>query len=238
MTFYRELKSAARETECHYLYETTVGAGLPIISTLRDLIKTGDRVLSIEGVLSGTLSYIFNCLDGSRPFSEIVLQAQARGYTEPDPRDDLAGADVARKLVILAREMGLAIELDEIEVENLVPRSLRKIELAQFITRLPELDASMAERIDRAGKNKLHYVGRIEVPENGDKPRVTVGLREFAPDEAFARMQSNDNLVAFRTARYDAQPLIVQGPGAGPQVTAAGVFADLLRLTAYLGAHL
>lgn len=240
MSFYRELKRAAREAERHYLYEMTVGAGLPIISTLRDLVKTGDRVFSIEGALSGTLSYIFHLLDGLRPFSEIVLEAKARGYTEPDPRDDLSGMDVARKLVILAREMGLEVELEEIEVESLIPATLQHVDVAEFLERLPELDPTMAARARAAAEKgeKLCYVGRIETITDGAKARLTVAVRSFAPSAVFSRIKASDNVVAFRTARYDAQPLIVQGPGAGPQVTAAGVFGDLLRLASYLGAHL
>jgi len=132
MEFYRTLRAISRARNRHYLYETTVGAGLPIISTLRDLVQTGDQVFEIEGVLSGTLSYIFNTFDGTKPFSEIVQEARGKGYTEPDPREDLSGVDVARKLVILAREMGLDLDLKDIRVESLVPESLREGSVEEF----------------------------------------------------------------------------------------------------------
>ncbi len=234
LAHYRELKATAASSERHYLYETTVGAGLPIINTLRELIRTGDHVLALEGVLSGTLSYIFNAFDGTRPFSEIVRDAKERGYTEPDPRDDLSGRDVARKLVILAREMGLPLELDQITVENLVPENLRDVSLAQFMQRLTELDGLFSARISSAGK--LRYLGRIDRTEKETK--VSVGLKQVASTSPFARLSGSDNLVSYRTTRYDKNPLIVQGPGAGPDVTAAGVLSDVLRLSSYLGAHL
>jgi bifunctional aspartokinase / homoserine dehydrogenase 1 len=235
LAFYRELQQTGRSTGRHYLYETTVGAGLPIIQTLRDLIQTGDRVLAIEGILSGTLSYLFNLFDGSRPFSAIVEEARQRGYTEPDPRDDLSGMDVARKLVILGREMGLDIGLEALEVENLVPAALQQGGVAEFLAALPEHDARMDNLLASAREEGkvLRYVGRLE--HDG---HASVRLAAYPLTHPFARIQLTDNIVQFRTARYDRNPLIVQGPGAGPEVTAGGVFADLLRLAAYLGARL
>lgn len=226
--FYRELAQSARERGRHYLYETTVGAGLPIINTLRDLVQTGDRVEKIEGILSGTLSYIFNTYDGTRAFSEVVLEAKARGYTEPDPRDDLSGRDVARKLVILAREMGLGVELSDVQIESLVPESLRDVGVDEFLKQLPQHDTAMKSLLAKG--EVLRYVGKIS-----EAGKLSVSLSRYPSSHAFARLSGSDNIVAFTTARYHSQPLIVQGPGAGPQVTAAGVFGDLLRLASYLG---
>jgi len=216
---YRSLREAARKHQRYFLYETNVGAGLPIIHTLRDLIETGDEIIKIEGVLSGTLSYIFNSLDGSRTFSEIVREAHSLGYTEPDPREDLSGIDVARKLIILAREMGLEVEMDAVQVESLVP----------------EDDVSIARRLTsaRTRNEVLRYVGTI----NSDGT-MTAGLRAYPLEHPFASLTGSDNIVSFQTARYNTQPMIVRGPGAGPEVTAAGVFADLLRLASFLGAPL
>jgi bifunctional aspartokinase / homoserine dehydrogenase 1 len=232
---YHELRRIGRATGVHYLYETTVGAGLPIVQTLRDLIQTGDEVMEIEGVLSGTLSYIFNRLDGVRPFSSIVEEGRARGYTEPDPRDDLSGADVARKVVILAREMGLRLELDEVEVDSLVPDELREGTVDEFLHALPAYDDAMEHRLREAtaGGGVLRFVGAVD--RHG---RASARLRVYPADHSFARIRSTDNIVQFRTRRYHDNPLVVQGPGAGPEVTAGGVFAELLRLSAYLGATL
>ncbi|MBA2622060.1 MAG: bifunctional aspartate kinase/homoserine dehydrogenase I, partial [Chthoniobacterales bacterium] len=232
MEFYRLLQSTARERKRHYLYETTVGAGLPIVNTLRDLVQTGDEVLRIEGILSGTLSYIFNTFDGTKPFSEIVLDARARGFTEPDPRDDLSGTDVGRKLVILAREMGLALELAEVRITSLVPASLREGTLDEFLKHLPEHDQEIAALLEQArGRGEvLRYVGVID-----PKGECFVELKGYPQAHAFAGTTGSDNIVAFQTQRYHTQSLTVQGPGAGPDVTAGGVFADLLRLASFLG---
>ena len=233
--YYRRLRDANRTVGAHYLYETTVGAALPIIHTLRDLVQTGDEILEIEGILSGTLSYLFNALDGSQPFSALVAKARDMGYTEPDPRDDLSGTDVARKIVILAREMGGSLELGDVAIESLVPEALQSGTPAEFLAALPTHDGDMEARrlaASRDGK-VLRFVGRVT--RDG---AASVGLREYPPSHPFARVQLTDNIVLFRTRRYHENPLVVQGPGAGREVTAAGVFADLLRLAAYLGAPL
>jgi aspartokinase/homoserine dehydrogenase 1 len=233
LEFYRDLRAAGRGSGARYFYETTVGAGLPIIQTLRDLIQTGDEIVQIEGILSGTLSYLFNAFDGSRTFSDIVTEARAMGYTEPDPRDDLSGMDVARKVAILAREMGLPLELGEVQVESLVPAELRSGTLEQFMADLHQEDAVMERRRREAAEEGevLRFVGSIDRAGN-----ASATLRRYPLSHAFARIQLTDNIVQFRTRRYHENPLIVQGPGAGPDVTAGGVFADLLRLAAYLGA--
>jgi aspartokinase/homoserine dehydrogenase 1 len=232
MDFYRALHATARARNRHYLYETTVGAGLPIINTLRELVHTGDEVRRIEGVLSGTLSYLFNTFDGTTPFSTLVQNARKKGYTEPDPRDDLSGTDVGRKLVILAREMGMTLELEQVRIESLVPESLRKGSIDDFLSQLPKHDAQMKQIFAKAAKRGevLRYVGVIH--PNGD---CSVGLKSYARTHAFAGTSGSDNIVAFTTKRYHTQSLIVQGPGAGPEVTAGGVFADLLRLASYVG---
>ena len=232
MAEYLALRQASRKSNKQFLYETNVGAGLPIINTLRDLVQTGDKIEQIDGVFSGTLSYIFNSYDGKTPFSQIVNDAKAKGFTEPDPRDDLSGMDVARKLVILSREMGQAVELSDINVESLVPKNLRDVSADEFLQRLSELDTEMSARFHACEKRGevLRYVGVI--PKTG-KPIVE--LRAYSKDHAFAHIRGSDNIVSYKTQRYFNQPLIVQGPGAGPAVTAAGVFADLLRLASMLG---
>ncbi len=232
---YRALKEAARAAGTHYLYEATVGAGLPVIHTLRDLRETGDDITRIEGIFSGTLAYLFNVFDGSEPFSSIVRTAKLKGYTEPDPRDDLSGMDVARKLIILGREMGLTLEMEDVKVTGLVPRALNACSVDEFMRRLPEFDADMAAVLAEAERQGqvLRYVGRIDA--NG---HATVGMTRLDAKHAFANIALTDNVVRFATRRYCDNPLIVQGPGAGPEVTAGGVFSDLLRLSAYLGAHL
>ena len=235
MSYYRELREAGRRSGAHFLYEANVGAGLPVIMTLRDLRETGDDVRTIEGIFSGTLAYLFNIYDGSVPFSRIVREAKAKGYTEPDPRDDLSGMDVARKLIILGREMGLELELDDVKVESLVPPALDQCSVDEFLERLSGFDEAMMKMLEsaRADGQVLRYVGRLSA--DGE---ATVGIRRLDRNHAFANLALTDNIVRFVTARYADNPLIVQGPGAGPAVTAGGVFGDLLRLAAYLGARL
>ena len=232
---YQRVREARRAAGAHYLYEATVGAGLPVIQTLRDLRETGDEIRGIEGIFSGTLAYLFNTWDGSQPFSSVVRQAKSLGYTEPDPRDDLSGVDVARKLIILAREMGQSLELADVRVESLVPAALAECGVQDFLDRLDEFDAPMLARLEaaRARGSVLRYVGSV-----GADGKAQVGVVELAKSHPFANIALTDNIVRFQTARYDKNPLIVQGPGAGPAVTAGGVFGDLLRVCAYLGAKL
>jgi aspartokinase/homoserine dehydrogenase 1 len=232
---YEQLKSARRAGGTHYLYEATVGAGLPVVTTLRDLRETGDDIQSIEGIFSGTLAYLFNVYDGGASFSAIVHDARQKGFTEPDPRDDLSGMDVARKLIILGREMGLALELKDVRVESLVPPSLAAGSIEEFMAQLPRHDEEMRARLEaaRARGKVLRYTGKITAAGE-----ATVGLQELERQHPFANIALTDNVVRFVTRRYCNNPLIVQGPGAGPEVTAGGVFADLLRLAAYLGARL
>jgi aspartokinase/homoserine dehydrogenase 1 len=231
--YYEDLRQKRRSNNVHFLYETSVGAGLPIIQTLRDLIETGDEILGIEGIFSGTLAYLFNVFDGSVPFSSIVREARDNGYTEPDPRDDLSGMDVARKLIILARELGLQLELDEIEIESLVPPELESGSSEDFLEGLSSSDDAMLKRYEAAqdAGEVLRYVGSLS--RDG---KATVRLESLPAEHAFAHINLTDNIVRFVSGRYSNNPLVIQGPGAGPDVTAAGVFADLLRLARYLGA--
>lgn len=230
--YYAALRQSARLGSAHCLYETTVGAALPVIRTIRDLIDTGDRIHSIQGIFSGTLAYLFNVFDGTVPFSSIVRAAKESGYTEPDPREDLSGMDVARKLTILAREMGLPLGIGDFPVQDLVPESLRGVSVEEFLDRLPDYDAQMEALLTAArDKNgRLRYVARLT--KDG---KASVGLDTVDANSAFSHINLTDNVVEFVTDRYSSNPLVVQGPGAGPAVTAGGVFADLLRLAALLG---
>ena len=229
------IRAAREKSGARFRYEATVGAGLPVISTLRDLLDTGDELIAIDGILSGTLAWLFNRFDGSVAFSDLVRQAHALGYTEPDPRDDLSGTDVARKLTILAREAGMPLSLGDVEVESLVPETLRAADRDGFMAGLASLDAPMQARLDAARANGcvLRYVARLQ--RDGT---ARVALLELPDDHAFAHLRLTDNCVQFTTRRYCDNPLIVQGPGAGPEVTAAGVFSDLLRVAGSLGARL
>ncbi len=238
MAYYHRLQSICRSANTHFLYETTVGAGLPVIKTLRDLVETGDDIVSISGIFSGTLAYLCNVFDATRPFSAIVRDAREQGYTEPDPRDDLSGMDVARKAVILAREAGLDLELEDIQVESLVPESLSSSVVSsidEFLDRLAEFDDAMAERCRAAERDGgvLRYVADVDLASG----QARVALRTYPKDHPFAGISLTDNVVQFVTRRYRDNPLIVRGPGAGPDVTAAGVFADILRLCSMLGAN-
>ncbi|MCD7464484.1 Homoserine dehydrogenase [Datura stramonium] len=232
---YLKLRALQRQSYTHYFYEATVGAGLPIISTLRGLLETGDKILRIEGIFSGTLSYIFNNFTGSRAFSQVVEEAKEAGYTEPDPRDDLSGTDVARKVIILARESGLQLELSDIPVQSLVPEPLRaSASPEEFMQQLPQFDQQLATQRQEAEDigEVLRYVGVVDVV-NG---KGTVELKRYSKEHPFAQLSGSDNIIAFTTERYAKQPLIVRGPGAGAEVTAGGVFCDILRLASYLGA--
>ena len=232
---YDAIREATAASGARFRYEATVCAGLPVISTLRDLIDTGDVLLSVEGIFSGTLAWLFNRFDGSVPFSQLVTEARGMGYTEPDPRDDLSGTDVARKLVILAREAGRRMNLEDVAVESLVPAALRDASVDDFMSRLPEVDALFADKLARAqaAGQVLRYVARLDAAGH-----ASVGLVELPRTHAFANLRLTDNIVQFTTRRYCDNPLIVQGPGAGPEVTAAGVFADVLRVAAGQGAKL
>lgn len=229
--FYDDMMTIVRRRNSYYLYETCVGAGLPIISTLHDLLDSGDRVLHIEATLSGTLGYLFSELERGKPFSQIVRAALKLGYTEPDPREDLSGMDVARKLLILARTMGARLSLPQVKVEPLLPAGLRKSgTVEQFLKKLPAVDAAYAKRVATAAKagKVLRYIGRVQ------GTRCGVTLQTVAKDSPFGSLRGGDNLVVFTTQRYRTNPLVVRGPGAGPDVTAGGVLADILKVATLL----
>ena len=228
---YRQLTDLMRNRQKYFLYETNVGAGLPIISTLQDLIASGDQIVKIEGMFSGTLSHLFNYYDGSRPFSVLVKEALELGYTEPDPREDLMGGDVARKLLILARQIGLKMDMSDIKVESLVPQPLQDGKFSsEFFSRYAKYDDVMKRRLESARTHGcvLRYVGVLQ----GDK--ASAGVKEVPVNHMFASTKGSDNIIAFTTHRYSKTPLVVQGPGAGADVTAMGVFSDLLKLLHYL----
>jgi aspartokinase/homoserine dehydrogenase 1 len=224
---YAEIRKTIRDHEIHFLYETNVSAGLPVINTLNDLLLSGDLVKSIEAVLSGTLNYIFSSFAEGRRFSEIVAEARAKGYTEPDPRDDLSGTDVARKMLILARETGLRIELSDVAVESLVPENCKgPISVDEFLIRLKESDGYFDQlRIEAEKKNqKLRYQAMLR------DGKINVGLTAVASDHPFYTLSGSDNIIQFITTRYSDRPMVIRGPGAGAEVTAAGVFADIIRI--------
>lgn len=225
---------AACASGARFRYEATVCAGLPVVQTLRDLLDTGDELVAVEGMFSGTLAWLCNRHDGRQPFSALVHEAHARGYTEPDPRDDLSGIDVARKLVILAREAGWPLSLEDVTVESLVPSALAALPRDAFMQRLDEMDAPMAAKLAqaRAEGGVLRHVAHLD--RHG---RATVSLVVLASSHSFAHTRLTDNVVQFSTRRYCDNPMLVQGPGAGPEVTAAGVFADLLRIAESLEAR-
>jgi len=228
---YNALMDLMKSRNKHFLYEANVGAGLPIISTLSDLIASGDRIEKVEGVFSGTLSYLFNHFDGTKPFSGFVREALQLGFTEPDPREDLSGGDVARKLLILARHLGLHMEMKDIRVENLIPPSLRAGSFSdEFFKRFAKHDAAIQHRLEKARKHGsvLRYVGTLKGHE------ASAELKEVPPDHPFAGTKGSDNIIAITTLRYSRTPLVVQGPGAGADVTAMGVFSDILKLLHYL----
>ena len=227
MKEYVKLREIMAKNKKRFLYETNVGAGLPLISTIRDLLLSGDAVTKIEGVFSGTLSYLFNNFDGTRPFSKIVAEAKELGYTEPDPREDLNGNDVGRKLLVLAREIGWPLEFKDVVIENLVPEELRKkMTSAEFMKNLKYYDDGFKKLLEKAhGQNKvLRYVARLE------KGKTIASLQAVPLDNPLASTRGADNIFAIYTKRYNKRPLVVQGPGAGAEVTAGGVLADILKI--------
>ena len=222
---YVQLKNLARLYNTSFLFETNVGAGLPVIGTLNDLLRSGDQITKIEAVLSGTLNFVFNNYDGTKPFADVVRQAQIEGYTEPDPRLDLGGTDVMRKIMILARESGKVIEMDDIANEYFLPMSCFDGSVEEFYNEMLVQEQHFKNLYEAAAavNCKLKFVASYE---NG---KAKVGLQHIAPTSDFYHLYGKDNLVLFYSVRYPEQPLVVKGAGAGAEVTASGVFADLIR---------
>lgn len=230
---YQALKSAAFKRGVKFLYETNVGAGLPVINTLNDLLISGDKVIGIEAVLSGTLNYIFSSFKAGDKFSEVVKQAKEKGYTEPDPRDDLNGMDVARKVLILSREAGLSLELEDINVENLVPKDCQgNMSIEVFFEKLSKHDVEF-EKLRAEAESRKEKPRYMAVLENG---KASIRLGSVNDQHPFYSLAGSDNIILLTTERYHERPMVIRGPGAGAEVTAAGVFADIIRIGSYINA--
>jgi len=223
---WREVQAARTQGRTEYGDAATVGAGLPLLRSIRELRAGGDRIHAVAGVLSGSLAWLFNHDDGLRPFSGFVRQAREAGYTEPDPREDLSGEDVRRKILILARAAGYALENDDVEVESLVPAPLADLPRGEVDAALPALDAALRERFASARKEgaRLRFVARLE------DGCARVGLEALPEGHPLAGGAGTDNQVAIWSDRYPTRPLLIQGPGAGAEVTAAGLLDDVLRI--------
>lgn len=226
--YYKKLKDLAKEFNCMFLFETNVGAGLPIIGTLKDLLHSGDKINRMQAVLSGTLNFVFNNYDGTRSFASVVKQAQDEGYTEPDPRLDLSGKDVMRKIMILARESGEQMEMEDISNNSFMPESCMSGSVADFYAAMEKEEAHFRKILDaaKAAGKKLKFIASY------DKGKGAVGLQQVDEQSDFYHLYGKDNVVLFYTDRYPEQPLVVKGAGAGAAVTASGVFADIIRAAA------
>ena len=229
---WRAINAASQSAGSHYGDSATVGAGLPLLRSIRDLRAGGDRIHAVAGVLSGSLAWLFNHYDGKRPFSGFVRDARDAGYTEPDPREDLSGEDVRRKLLILARAAGVELEAGAVEVGSLVPPALAQVEADELDTRLEALDRPLRERFAEAYRRgeKLRFIARLQ------DGRARVGLESLADDHPLCGGTGTDNRLAIWSDRYGTQPLVIQGPGAGAGVTAAALLDDALRIAAQSGA--
>ncbi|MFN4145717.1 MAG: bifunctional aspartate kinase/homoserine dehydrogenase I [Runella sp.] len=228
---YRRLQQTAVRRGVKFLYETNVGAGLPIINTMQGMMASGDKFTKIEAILSGTLSFIFNSFKPGTRFVDIVREAKAKGYTEPDPRDDLSGLDVARKILILARETGAPLEMSDIVIDPILPQNcLEAPSVEAFFEELEKSDAYFAQLLQQATERGevLRYIATLE------NSQATLQLRTVNADHPFFSLSGADNIVSFTTERYNTRPLVVKGPGAGAEVTATGVFADVMSISSYL----
>jgi aspartokinase/homoserine dehydrogenase 1 len=223
--YYKQLKRLSKEFNAPFLFETNVGAGLPVIGTLNDLLRSGDSVNKIEAVLSGTLNFVFNNYDGTKPFAEVVRQAQDEGFTEPDPRLDLSGMDVMRKIMILARESGEKLEMEDISNNSFMPESCMQGSVENFYEEMKKHEAHFKKLYDSAlaAGSKLKFVASF------NEGKASVGLQQIPPQHDLYHLYGKDNVVLFYTARYVQQPLVIKGAGAGADVTASGLFADIIR---------
>jgi len=231
--FYKKLRKALADNQKNYLYETNVGAGLPLIDTIKLLHLSGENITKIKGVFSGTLSYLFNNFSAKDvPFSEILQEAIDNGYTEPDPREDLCGNDVGRKLLILARELDLQNEFEEIEIQNLIPEHLREGSASEFLTKLREFDPIYAKiKSEQKPNHVLRYIGELSGDLQNDKGNLEVKLVSVPSDTALGGLKGSDSFFEIYTESYGDRPIVIQGAGAGSAVTARGVFGDILRLS-------
>jgi aspartokinase/homoserine dehydrogenase 1 len=213
------------------MYETNVGAGLPVINTLQGLIASGDRFEKIEGILSGTLSFLFNQFVPGKSFAAVLKEAKAKGYTEPDPREDLSGMDVARKILILSREIGMKLEFADITIDKIIPPACELAPTVDaFFDELDKANSYFEALVNEAYAEKkvLRYIAKLE------NQKISIGLRAVGADHPFYQMDGADNVIAFTTKRYHDRPLVIKGPGAGAEVTASGVFADIVSIGSYL----
>ncbi|WP_299556976.1 bifunctional aspartate kinase/homoserine dehydrogenase I [Seonamhaeicola sp.] len=235
-TFYKELRAQLEEHNKEYLYETTVGAGLPLIDTIKLLHESGENITRIRGVFSGTLSYLFNNFSvQDKPFSTIVRETIDKGFTEPDPREDFSGNDVARKLLILARELDLQNEFEDVSVLNLIPEAYRDISVAEFLSQLEVLDAQYQKiKDDQKAGYVLRYVGDLSGDLSQDKGNLEVKLVSIPEDSTLGHVKGSDAIFEIFTESYGEQPIVIQGAGAGAEVTARGVFGDILRLSKHI----
>lgn len=227
---YKKLKDLAKKNKTSFIYETNVGAGLPIIHSIQGLVLSGDKVVEIQAILSGTLSYIFNTYSNTKnsgSFSAIVKDAQKKGYTEPDPRNDLNGMDFARKMLILGREIGRPLELQHVKIDQLLSKScLQAKSIPDFFSRLEEMDKNFEQRKIKAQKNSkvLRYIGKL----NNEK--ISISLQEVGIEHPFFSTSGSDNIISIKTERYNTTPLVIKGPGAGAEVTAGGLLANIIRI--------
>ena len=223
---YHKLKKVARRKDVKFLFETNVGAGLPIINTINSLINSGDKILKIEAVISGTLNYIFNVVSETVSLGDAIKMAKDAGYSEPDPREDLSGKDVIRKIVILSREAGYRVETDDVDKQLFIPESLFTGTLDEFYTNIKAIEPEFEQRRKAAADKgcKLRFVAKLE---NG---KVGVGLQEVGQSHPFYALESSNNVILITTDRYKEYPMEIKGYGAGAEVTAAGVFADIISI--------
>ena len=224
-SFFDQLKNLTKKHNTSFEYETTVGAGLPVISTINNMQSTGDQISEVSGVVSGTMTYLFNQLEQGVPFSKAIIDARKKGYAEPDPRDDLSGEDVARKFLTLARTLGLNIERKELQVESLIPKELKHVDGKTFLEKLSDYDSEWKQRIQTAkDRNEtLRYTGKLQ------DGKITIGIESVPIDSPLGQLKGTDNLIQVYSEYYNQTPLVIQGPGAGKEVTAAGVLSDILN---------